>query len=328
MYYYLTNMEQFISGKQITTKMGEPLILVNADGIAGVSDLHALHCFGPLAEHITTTYQADMLPKSPEDLLKRLRERRLVAAMPKSEVQASLQEFCASCNIDPLFSQEIFYKYFGSLQIDKTEKIPTVIELGGVIVDPTWQGHGIGERMAYFMLHELADQIRSGDVLVVLTTKHAAMMLTVLPKIGISEDEIKGFLNGLGFRPYVHDDPNIRMIGALTCTCEEPLGLGYGYPSSLTQRCSRRVSELPSDINAYRRSLTEILGETNGGHIPCTMAVSSSIHAPQFSKRIEEVIGQVSNNPFDHFIYTLRVHGYYGEHLSRRRQPNDTGCGC
>lgn len=321
-------MESLIEGREITTKRGEPLLLVNADTIAGVPPVVTERFFGRLAGHITDTYRTDMLPKSASDLRERLQQRRLVAAMPMSTEQESVQAFCASCNIDPLFDQGLFQQEFSDVSLGNSVKIPTVIELGGVIVDPLWQGHGIGERMAYFMLHELGDQIRSGEVLVVLTTKHAAMMLTVLPKIGVSEDEFKSFLNGLGFRPYVHDDEKVRMIGALTCTCEEPLGLGYGYSRSLATRCSRRVSAVPDDIGKYRSSLYAILGNTENGHIPCTMAVSSGDHAERFSRDLEGALGRVADKPFDFFVNRLRERGYYGEQFSRGRDLNGSSCSC
>jgi hypothetical protein len=170
------------------------------------------------------------------------------------------------------------------------------------------------------MLQDYEEEIRSGRMLVVLTTKHAAMLMMVLPKIGVDLSEVKAMISRLGFRAYRHDDPEVRMLGALTCTCESNLGMGYGYVDAVTVGCpkrTRRASAL-GGLQEMRAWLKERLAEKDG-HIDCTMAVSSGDHATEFSIGLEKALQKATDrDAFSYFINCLRASGHYGERFAKK----------
>jgi GNAT superfamily N-acetyltransferase len=302
-----------MSEKIITWELCDPR---RSDGEAGINEGH----FRRLAQLICEEYQSDMLPKKPADLLLRFREHRLLGVRRCGPGLESDPELSASCNLDPLFDADMAKRIFGDWLAAEIS-VPKVVELGGVIVAPEYQGHGLGELMAYTMLREYEEDISSGRMLVVLTTKHAAMLMTVLPKIGIDLSEVKATISRLGFRAYRHDEPEVRMLGALTCTCESNLGMGYGYVDAVAVGCPKRTKRAlgMEGLQETRVWLKEQFAENNG-HVDCTMAVSSGNHAAYFSRGLEKALQRITDlDVFSYFVNQLRESDYYGKRFVERR---------
>ena len=302
-----------MSEKEVRWELCDPRRVA---GGAGINEGH----FRRLAELICDVYQSDMLPKNPADLLVRFREQRLLGVRRCGPEWESDAELSASCNLDSLFDADMAMRIFGDW-LPAEISVPKIVELGGVIVAPEYQGHGLGELMAYTMLREYEEDIISGRMLVVLTTKHAVMLMTVLPKIGVDLSEVKATISRLGFRAYRHDEPEVRMLGALTCTCESNLGMGYGYVDADAIGCPKRIKRVLGleSVQETRDWLRRHFAGNNG-HIDCTMAVSSGEHASKFSQDLEQVLRGVSGgNPFTYFINRLRESGYYGDRFAQRR---------
>jgi hypothetical protein len=176
---------------------------------------------------------------------------------------------------------------------------PQIWEMGTGLMLPEVRGKGINIVLRHVLISRFRDQMTSGRMLVIATTKTPELRSLVDNMADLLTDPEHQY--PLDFR--FTNRENLPFIAPFTCICTPDFGTGYQFGTSCNQ------AEVASQNTvAYRRGmeLPLINNGSNGSKIACTVFLSSTKLAEETEMRLSERFGTQQN-----LVHVLKERRYF-----------------